>query len=106
MNYHLIYNQLIAKRKATPATIEEYEYVECHHIVPKSEGGSNDKSNLVYLTAREHYIAHMLLTKIYHSVGMYYAYVLMCKGKNKGTKRMFHINSRLYEKLKKHRNIM
>jgi hypothetical protein len=39
-------------------------YVESHHIIPKSLGGSNTKNNLVNLTAREHYIAHLLLTKI------------------------------------------
>lgn len=32
--------------------------------MPKSFGGSNDKSNLVNLTAREHYIAHKLLVNI------------------------------------------
>jgi 5-methylcytosine-specific restriction endonuclease McrA len=36
-------------------------YKEIHHILPKSLGGSNDKSNLVELTAREHYIVHMLI---------------------------------------------
>lgn len=36
---------------------------ERHHIIPKSMGGSNDKTNLVYLTAREHLVCHMLLTK-------------------------------------------
>jgi hypothetical protein len=40
-------------------------YVENHHIMPKSLGGSNSKHNLVYLTAREHYVAHLLLWKIY-----------------------------------------
>lgn len=38
-------------------------YTEKHHIVPRSLGGSNDKDNLVILTAREHFIAHLLLTK-------------------------------------------
>lgn len=38
-------------------------YVESHHIIPKSLGGTNDKNNLVLLTAREHYIAHLLLCK-------------------------------------------
>jgi hypothetical protein len=36
---------------------------ERHHILPRSLGGSNDKSNLVNLTPREHYICHLLLTK-------------------------------------------
>lgn len=39
-------------------------YVEKHHILPKSLGGSNDISNLVILTAKEHYIVHHLLTKM------------------------------------------
>jgi hypothetical protein len=39
-------------------------YTEQHHIIPKSLGGSNDSINLVSLTAREHFICHMLLTKM------------------------------------------
>ena len=42
-------------------------YYEKHHIIPKSIGGTNDISNLVYLTAREHFIAHWLLFKIYET---------------------------------------
>ena len=38
-------------------------YTERHHIVPKSLGGTDDVSNLVKLTAREHFICHLLLTK-------------------------------------------
>ena len=38
-------------------------YCEVHHIVPKSLGGDNSKSNLVKLTARQHYIAHWMLWK-------------------------------------------
>jgi predicted SprT family Zn-dependent metalloprotease len=43
------------------------EYVETHHIIPHSLGGSNDASNLVNLTAREHFICHWLLTKMHTS---------------------------------------
>lgn len=39
-------------------------YVERHHIIPKSLGGSDEKENLVSLTAREHFICHWLLTKM------------------------------------------
>lgn len=39
-------------------------YYEKHHIIPKSIGGTNEDANLVFLTAREHYICHMLLTKM------------------------------------------
>lgn len=40
-------------------------YVEKHHIIPRSLGGNNNKDNLVYLTAREHFISHLLLSKMY-----------------------------------------
>lgn len=40
------------------------EYTERHHIIPQSLGGSNDKDNLVDLTAREHFICHWLLIKM------------------------------------------
>jgi len=41
-------------------------YVEGHHILPKSFklGGEKDKSNIAYLTAREHFICHLLLMKM------------------------------------------
>ncbi len=38
-------------------------YKERHHIIPKCMGGSNNKENLIDLTAREHFICHWLLTK-------------------------------------------
>ena len=40
-------------------------YVEIHHILPRCMGGSDDKDNLVSLTPEEHYVAHLLLVKIY-----------------------------------------
>lgn len=40
------------------------EYTERHHIIPQSLGGSNNKDNLVDLTAREHFICHWLLIKM------------------------------------------
>ena len=57
--YHKWYGQLIDR--ARNRTIEGY--VERHHIVPRSLGGTDEKSNLVDLTAREHLIAHMLLPR-------------------------------------------
>lgn len=40
------------------------QYYEKHHIIPRCLGGLDNKQNLVKLTAREHYIAHMLLVKM------------------------------------------
>jgi hypothetical protein len=39
-------------------------YVEKHHIIPQSIGGDNSESNIVRLTAREHFICHLLLAKM------------------------------------------
>jgi len=39
-------------------------YTENHHIIPRSLGGNNSKINLVRLTAREHFVCHVLLTKM------------------------------------------
>ena len=61
MNYQRIYDEIIENRKQN---IPEC-YSEKHHIVPKSLGGTNKKDNIVKLTAREHFICHLLLTKIY-----------------------------------------
>lgn len=41
------------------------EYYELHHIVPRCLGGSDDDTNLVKLTVREHFIAHQLLYRIH-----------------------------------------
>lgn len=68
MNYSKIYNNLIKKRQDFPA-----EEGEIHHIVPRSMGGSNDKSNLVKLTCREHFFAHLLLYKIHRNKEMAFA---------------------------------
>jgi len=55
-------------------------YTETHHVLPKSMGGTDDPSNLVPLTAREHYICHLLLPKMTDGVyrqKMIYAYTIM-----------------------------
>lgn len=61
MDYSRLYYKIIENRKNNTFN----GYTECHHILPKSLGGTNDKSNLVDLTAREHFICHLLLTKMY-----------------------------------------
>ena len=59
--YTKIYFSIIASAQSRAPIIG---YVEEHHIIPKSLGGSNHKENLVKLTAREHFICHWLLTKM------------------------------------------
>lgn len=42
-------------------------FTESHHIVPKCMGGTDERSNLVDLPPRAHFIAHYLLTKMHPS---------------------------------------
>ena len=58
-------------------------YCESHHIIPRCMGGENRAFNLVWLTAREHYLCHYLLTKmvnINHSSQMALAVFMMSNG--------------------------
>ena len=76
-------------------------YTELHHIIPQSIGGSNDKENLVELTAREHFICHWLLIKMTEGKDrskMLYALNGM-KAENRYQQR-YHtkITARVYEK--------
>ena len=76
---------------------------ESHHILPKSlfPEYENVNQNLVNLTPREHYLAHMLLYKVFpHSPQMKYAFWAMCNWKSPTMNRTFKVNSRIYEKLK------
>jgi len=98
MTYSAIYCALISKRLEQPISKAD-GYCECHHIIPKSEGGSDDKDNLVNLTAREHYVAHLLLAKIYKDCKMYSAVIYMMTGFHKNRK--FRFNSRVYENMRK-----
>jgi len=75
---------------------------EKHHIIPKSLGGNNDKSNLVALTLREHFICHMLLVKMTSGGSrnkMVYALWKMCHS-TKTKKSAFKLTSRTYESVK------
>lgn len=101
MNYQKIYDNLVAKRKQVkPETI----YTENHHIIPKSFGGSNDASNIVTLTAREHFIAHRLLVKINtgeRKAKMFYAMSLLAFTQYNSSESKYKVSSRLYEQLKR-----
>lgn len=71
-------------------------YVEGHHFIPRSLGGNDD--TIVFLTAREHFICHILLTKILISEDKAkMVWAVMCL---KGKSNRYH-NSILYEAAKK-----
>jgi hypothetical protein len=100
MDYRKIYIKLI--RKAEDRKLNCYS--ERHHVFPRSIYGDNQR--IVKLTAREHYVAHLLLWKYYKkkcgekhkkTLSMLLAINGMLHGQNKERK----INSRLFESLRK-----
>lgn len=88
MNYQNIYGKLVEKARTR---IETIGYTEKHHIIPRTLGGSDELSNIVVFTAREHFIAHLLLAKIYGG-GMWHAAHMMSN--------MKRYTNRKYEKLR------
>ena len=70
--------------------------IEIHHIIPKCKGGSDDSSNLIALTSREHFLAHLILHKSdKQNIGLRKALQAMFKGdKRQQVNRNF--NSRFY----------
>lgn|SRR5574343_30144 len=102
MNYQRIYDAIIERAKSRGLNKKFLDgYFERHHIVPKCMNGSNDKSNLVLLTAREHYLCHWLLWKANKdSTSLTMAYHKMMHRSNKFQSRKFNITSKQYESLK------
>lgn len=65
--------------------------------------GSNDNSNLIYLTAKEHYIAHHLLLKIYpENSSLFFAFNAMIGWKSNRTIKRYKpkLSAKEYERLK------
>jgi len=79
-------------------------YTERHHVQPRSLGGTDDKDNLVDLTAREHFICHWLLTKMHTGnarAKMIYALNGMKRSNDFAQRYETKITARVYESLKK-----
>ncbi len=101
MNYKKLYDKIIQNRVDNPL-IKGDVYTENHHIVPESLGGSNKKENMVRLSAREHFVCHYLLAKMYKKetfnwYKMNHAFMMM---KCNSPTHVRYFNSRLYEALK------
>jgi hypothetical protein len=96
MNYQRIYDNLVSYRQSNPAS----GYTEQHHILMRSMGGSNAPSNLVVLTGREHWIAHLLLHKIYrNSQTVHACHMMAMRCEERGIPQVK--NSRMYESIRK-----
>ena len=113
MDYRKVYMKIISNaikdnRKKLKKGAENYVYYEEHHILPKSlfPAWKNRKSNLVLLTAREHFFCHQLLVKIYPCRSMNLALAAFLWGlktsNNRGIQRVnkYKISSREYERIR------
>jgi hypothetical protein len=99
MNYLKIYCNLI--RKAENRVSPE-GYIEKHHTFPKSIFGKNKR--IVILTAREHYIAHALLERIYikrYGLKHWKTQKMICAHISMKCHKNYYVNSYLYENVKK-----
>jgi hypothetical protein len=98
MDYKKIYEKIIdnAKKRVING------YSEKHHIKPKCLGGDNKKTNIVRLTAKEHYVCHKLLCEIYPNENkLKWAFWRMCNiGKHKDQIRDYRVTSTEYERIK------
>lgn len=100
MDYRKAYLQIVyrAKSRGIPEG-----YYEEHHILPRSLGGPDHSDNLTPLTAREHFLCHWLLVKMFKKGTierrkMMYAFWRMRSSPDPENPR--YINSRAYEKLR------
>ncbi|OFZ80091.1 MAG: hypothetical protein A2583_03280 [Bdellovibrionales bacterium RIFOXYD1_FULL_53_11] len=77
------------------------EGFHCHHILPKSLGGTNKLANRILLTPREHYICHLLLTRMTTGIArskMVYAFFRFSPRTNPQTSRSYARLQEFYSK--------
>lgn len=98
MNYQRIYYDLMQK-----ARCREKVKGERHHVLPISLGGEDTTDNTVWLSVREHFIAHHLLCKFLSGrdkTRMLFAFGFMSTA-SKHNKYRKNINSRLFSASKR-----
>lgn len=97
--YSRIYTQITDRARGK----KKQKGDEFHHIVPDCLGGSRNKDNMVYLTGREHFICHWLLTKMTagkNKAKMIYALNGMKRANKLQDRYTTKITSRVYARLK------
>jgi len=109
MNYQRIYNQLMIRANdELELRIQKKslgDYFEGHHIIPRCLNGQGKSSNFMHpnitlLTAREHFLAHWLLHRIYPDNNkIAHAFWQMCSWKRSYQYRITP-NSRIYQEAK------
>jgi len=103
------YNALIEKAKSENRVKGKGVYYEGHHIVPKCVGGTGHSNgwkthpNIILLTAKEHFMAHVYLIDMYpdHEHSLRWALHRMMNSKNSVTPRDLDEEAEIYERMRK-----
>jgi hypothetical protein len=80
--YTATYYKIVERAKQRNHTKQRYDGYQTHHIIPQCFGGTNDPTNLVVLSYKEHRVCHRLLinmTERDKKYRMMYAYKLFNK---------------------------
>ena len=92
--YYTTKTEFFAHKKHTK------HYIEKHHILPKCLAGTNDFTNLIWLSAEDHYIAHVLLWKMTKHDKLCFALNQMTRVSSDTTN--IKSNSMLYAEFREH----
>jgi len=97
-----------------------FSYVEKHHIIPECfyklrkrkgpagwiDGNANDRENLVLLTAKEHFICHLLLTKMVDGKNLSKMHLaLLTMARHSMNQNRHKITAKTYKKLRENAGI-
>lgn len=96
--FKIINNAKLLNRERLKRAAQNYQYLENHHIIPKCIGGSE----MVLLTAKEHFICHLLLCKMTNGqlkLKMINALIKMQYNKSNGQERYTSLNFSLIKRL-------
>ena len=92
--YLLWHNRFIARCRETNPSFK-FEHSHRHHIIPKCIGGSNDASNLIYLTVEQHLVAHWILSKAYPKSNLVFALYRFSDKDMRGNKWLLYLKTYL-----------
>ena len=107
--YTRVYYTIVERAKSR--ILPDEVYTERHHIIPQSfyrarnktgwlSGDHNAKKNLVNLTAKEHYICHLLLPKMLEGESKYKMLCAIIRMAYSNQEQRVKIPSRVYERVK------
>lgn len=106
--YTSIYYSIINRSFGENRKRSDDRIYEEHHIIPKSCGGLDDRSNLILLTPKEHYVCHMLLPKMVRSRLHYekMMYALWCMVNGNGHTSRYSPSGKTYHRIKEEQSLI